>query len=625
MTRIMFSGLDPRLAPGMADFAKEYGFELLPGGLSVAVEPLAENGLEIERNGDTAVLRCHQPVQVFRAAGLLLEHAADPRYQTREHCYFDMNGAMLDVSQAGALPTLATVFRFLRIQAAMGLNLFMLYLEDCYEVEGEPYFGYMRPRYSQADLRAIDDYAYALGIEVIPCMQALAHLTDPLRWDAYAKVRDDESTLLVGEDATYALLRRMIAAASAPFRSRRIHLGMDEAWRLGLGEYLRRNGYQEKYDIMSRHLPRVMEIVRELGLQPMMWGDMFFRALTKDGGYYTMDEFNFPPALLASIPEEMQIIYWDYYSEAPLMDHMFGQNAKLGRDIVYAGCVRNNRSFACSHTKSVRTINDGLTLAKRHGVRETFATVWGDNCPESSLFSILLGLQLYAEHGYAETVDQGAWYDRFRFCAKCAPEAFEAMKLMDEIPALMGPDGNLAVVNTSRWLLWQDPLLGLLDANMPPYDWRGHYARLGGDFARYAAENPAFADVLSFYAAACAALREKCDLGLRLSAAYREGRAALAPLLEAGIPDAVRAVSALREAHRALWMATNKPVGFEVLDLRYGGLLARLDTAMARVRDYMEGKTGRIEELEEPRLPYNGREGLTPAYLYKDIISASRV
>ena len=40
--------------------------------------------------------------------------------------------------------------------ALMGLNLVMLYTEDTYEVEGWPYFGYMRGRYSREELEAID-------------------------------------------------------------------------------------------------------------------------------------------------------------------------------------------------------------------------------------------------------------------------------------------------------------------------------------------------------------------------------------------------------------------------------------------------------------------------------------
>ena len=38
----------------------------------------------------------------------------------------------------------------------------MLYTEDTYEVDGQPYFGYMRGRYSKEEMKEIDDFAAEL-------------------------------------------------------------------------------------------------------------------------------------------------------------------------------------------------------------------------------------------------------------------------------------------------------------------------------------------------------------------------------------------------------------------------------------------------------------------------------
>ena len=40
-----------------------------------------------------------------------------------------------------------------------------LYTEDTFEVNNEPYFGYMRGRYTPEDIRIIDDYGYDYGYE----------------------------------------------------------------------------------------------------------------------------------------------------------------------------------------------------------------------------------------------------------------------------------------------------------------------------------------------------------------------------------------------------------------------------------------------------------------------------
>ena len=58
----------------------------------------------------------------------------------------------------------------------------------------------------------------------------------------------------------------------------------------------------------------------------------------------------------------------------------------------------------------------------------------------------------------------------------------------------------------------------------------------------------------------------------------------------------------LNRAHRKAWHTYHKPFGFEVHDLRYGGLAARLLTARERILDYLEGRVESLPELLEERL-----------------------
>ena len=62
-----------------------------------------------------------------------------------------------------------------------------------------------------------------------------------------------------------------------------------------------------------------------------------------------------------------------------------------------------------------------------------------------------------------------------------------------------------------------------------------------------------------------------------------------------------------------------------MLDIRYGGAIMRLDTAKARLDDYLSGKIDHIEELEEQRLSFSGTGRLRQGLNYLDICSASRV
>ena len=84
-------------------------------------------------------------------------------------------------------------------------------------------------------------------------------------------------------------------------------------------------------------------------------------------------------------------------------------------------------------------------------------------------------------------------------------------------------------------------------------------------------------------------------------------------------------IKELREFHRDLWMKINKPMGWEVFDGRYGFLLMRLDTAIYRIREYLDGKIGAIPELEQERLYFQGERKLGECNIYNRMPTASRI
>ena len=164
---------------------------------------------------------------------------------------FDNFGVMIDMSR-NAVMSMDGLKRFLPLLKKMGYNCVMLYTEDTYEVDGEPYFGYMRGRYSKAEMKEIDAFAASLGMTVIPCIQTLAHLNAIFRWGKFP--RDCDDIMLTDDERTYELIDRMFATLSECFVSRKIHIGMDEAHMLGRGKHLDKHGYETTISILKRHL-----------------------------------------------------------------------------------------------------------------------------------------------------------------------------------------------------------------------------------------------------------------------------------------------------------------------------------------------------------------------------------
>ena len=58
----------------------------------------------------------------------------------------------------------------------------------------------------------------------------------------------------------------------------------------------------------------------------------------------------------------------------------------------------------------------------------------------------------------------------------------------------------------------------------------------------------------------------------------------------------------VHEAHRSMWFDNLKITGWSNLDIRYGGMASRCDTARQLIERYLAGTDAVIEELEEVRL-----------------------
>ena len=625
MIAIRFTGIEERYLPGLRAFGERYGFTLGEGGLSVSVKEAGGSRLAVSRVGDAATVEIGKPVHLFRALGLLLEHIGDEKYAIEETDRFRTNGLMYDGSQASSLLTVATCKRFLLMLAAMGLNAFLLYTENTFDLPNEPYWGYMRPRYSEEDFREIDDFAYALGIEVIPCVQTLGHLSEAIKWRPYSDFSDTPSTLLVGDERTYALCEKIVSTTSRCFRSRRIHIGMDEAWGLGRGNYLSKNGYRPTFDVMLSHLTRVLEITKKYGYSPMMWGDMFVRVCRENElDYLEGAFFEFPKELIAKVPKDVQIVYWDYYNRREYYDRWIPEYRKLCPDLIFSGCSRNVRTFGSHHTRTYLTSYDAVTSCKKNGVRDLLVTVWGDDHRESSPFAALPGIQLYAEHEYNEDVTEEEIAKRFAFCAGVPYRAITDIALFDRIEEINGD--NYDVQSPSKTLLWQNILLGLFDAGLEDRSVSEHYRRLADRMSGYRDEYPAYASVFDFYAALGDALAIKGDIGKRITGAYGTGdRKTLAGIADGDLPELERRLETLRQKHQSDFYRTYKPIGWEILDIRYGGAITGVRTAAKRIRDYLDGRIDKIEELEEPRLYFNGEKGLGSSMDYRRICSASNL
>lgn len=596
MLKLNIIGMPPYLKSGLREAAAELAIELAPEGLPVEVRQAGSLRAELSEN--SGLLTYSREVEIFRGLAHMAREGIGCHVE--EHVRFDTNGFMLDASR-NAVPKTETIRFLLRRMALMGLNLLMLYTEDTYEVEGYPYFGYLRGGYTKEELKSLDDYAASLGIEMAPCIQTLGHSAKLLRWRrSMGRLSDTGDVLLVGEEETYRYISQLLCDASAPYRSRRIHIGMDEAHGLGCGVYREKHGDRPAIEIFQEHIQRVREIALHQGLRPMIWSDMYFTLLSPTGDYDP--DLELPDETLRMIPSDIDLVYWDYYHhDSNFYRRMIEQHRKCGAPLLFAGGLWNWCTPAVNYEQMLSTGLPALRACMESGVREVLATAWGDDGAESSVCALLYGLQVYAEAGYTGSYNEEETKRRFSALHRADPNAFLDLSTFDMVPKAR--KGEILAPNPSHYLLYEDPITLLFEKDLEGIPLAAHYRSLHEKYCAYEADALEYPLLWEFYRHLSGVLAKKCFWRENAPSAVREKDRQAAARLAVLAEELHQDLLEFADCWYRLWMEYNRPQGWDVLDLRIGGLAARMKTAAGRMRAFARGEA-EIPEMEVQKLPY---------------------
>ncbi len=596
--KLEFRGECDELLPGISELSANLSYKISENADFIVFVKKQNDGLKVIKNDKKIEIFYEEKIHFFRALGLLMEKINEDSFEINEKPHFKTVGIMLDASR-GQVPNVKNIKMFLSYMAVMGMNLMMLYTEETYEIESEPYFGYMRGRYSKDELKECDLYARKFGIEMVPCIQTLGHMEQFLKWPDALKYADTDKVLLADDEKTYEFIEKAIVAASEPFSSKRIHIGMDEANDIGLGRYLNKNGYTNRLEIMNRHLQRVSKIAQKHSLKPMIWSDMYMHISELDS---SADESSAEKAI-AQISPDTQFVLWDYYREDKnRYVEKIRKHKRMGRIPVFAGGIWCWTSFGADYDKTFKTTAPALAACKEENVTEVIATIWA-NSAETSLPSALMGLSYFAENTYMPEFDMERFKERIEFCTGIPFDEFYSLTKLYKIEGQFNQEEEPP--NPSSSLLWQDVLMGLYDGEMKDIQTEGHYKACAEEFEEFSVGSYLRDIIFTIPAQLCRVLSVKSEIGLKLKKAYDEKNTGVLGKLNTDLIWLKDALETLRKEHRRVYFECNKPLGFDLLDVRYGGVIMRVDTAISRINDYLEGKIDRIEELEQERLPFD--------------------
>lgn len=562
-------------------------------------------GFEVIKENNNCYIAYECLPDFYRAFSLLIENFNKSKFSSKQQNSFDKLGIMLDNSRNAVL-TIESLKKFARHIALLGFNRLMLYIEDIFEVEEEPYFGQFRGRYSKEEIKELDDYCNLFGIELVPCIQTLAHLNAPFKWWWYGgQIKDCDDILLIGDEMTYQFLDHIIGALAKMFSSKNVNIGLDEAFMMGMGKYFQQNGHRDRMDIFSEHLEKVIAICKKHGLKPCMWSDMIFK-IAYGGLHYEKDK-ELPQEIIDRVPKGVGMIYWDYETkEVDTYKQMFRRHSDLGNDVLFAGCAWKHAGFAPYNKYSFESSVPALKACKESSVKDVFITSWGDNGGECSVFSNLPVFVLYAESAYGSKTDKKSLARRMQTCFHANFDDFLNLDLPNEMYEQKSP---VKLNSSSKYILYNDPLLGLFDSLIVSGTYNTYYKEYKEILKAAKKRNGEWSYLFNTLYQLCNLLEVKCDIGLRMKQYYDEKNLeALNKILKEDIPLTKKRLKLFYNAFKEQWNKENKIFGFEVQDIRMGGLMKRIEAAEQRLADYLNKKIPNLPELEEKRLAYTGGE-----------------
>ena len=332
--------------------------------------------------------------------------------------------------------------------------------------------------------------------------------------------------------------------------------------------------------------------------------DMYITA-NSTGGYYDLPE-NTDCSKWEKPKKDLGLVYWDYYhDDTRTYEKMLDIHAQLSDNVIFAGGSWIWNGISHNYSKTYACTKAALSTCKKYNIKEVLCTAWMDNGAETPMDALLPGLALFSHLDFHRDYDETILKQEFRNCTGGKFDDFMALDNFDSL--FLNTKENKEAQNPSKYLLYQDPMLGIFDYHVKEsgVNTKSYYQNIQKYMKECAKKAGKYQLLFSFYEKLAAVLADKADLGMCIKSAYdRLDRAALKDISQNVIPEIICNLTDMKSSREKIWMNDAKPFGYETLDIKIGGVITRLKSTGYRIDNYLNGNVLRLEELEEERLPY---------------------
>lgn len=564
------------------------------------IEFKASDDFKVYSDNENIVIEYSEICEVFRGLSFV-ERVINEDIKIEQKSLVPNRGTMIDCSR-NAVMNMEHLKEWVITTATFGINQLYLYMEDTYTIDEYPYFGHKRGRYTKEEIKELDVFAKQFGITLIPQIQTLGHLMVLKDWDCFSSLWDILDILMVDEDATYEFIENEIKAIRECFTADTLHIGIDEAHLMGRGKYMDKHGYKETIPLLVRHIKRVSEICSKYGFRPIIDTDLLFHL--KYDWYWKKDN-KFTDEMLEMLPEDVIIAYWDYYyqpSDIDVTDNMFKIHAETGREVLYTCGAWNWWGFTPKNFYSNFVTQTQCATAIKYGVKTIKISTFGDDGAECPAFAVLPAMLRTAEQFY------GNENDVERRSLECFGVSFEDFMKIDTV-CILGTEADYSGISPSaleKSVFYNDIMMGLMNEDIRCYNLTEKYTKdleilnsvNAGKYDYLFETQRKFAEFLIVYA----------ELPIKIKEAYKNNnKNELDRICKEEIPKALELLKKFEAVFNAQWHKVNKPFGYDVQQLRIGGMMLRIEGSKARIESYINGEIDCLEELECEDLPFKSK------------------
>lgn len=294
-----------------------------------------------------------------------------PCCEIRDYPALSIRGVMLDISR-GKVPTLDTLKAIADKLAIFKMNHLQLYIEGLS-------FAYPKHKslwkdetpITPAEIRELEQYCRERFIDLVPCQNALGHMSRWLKEPKYNKLSECENgfsvmglhfpptTLDINDPKSIEFVCELLDDLLPCFTSAYCNVCLDEPFELAMGK--NKALQAEKYHFYAGYAAELRTYLAKQQKQMMMWGDV----ISKDD------------LILEDLPEDIIILDWGYEAEYPVAERA-AVLAQSKHQFCLCPGTNSWLSFTGLTDNMLTCIKNTAEAAYRYKALGLIVTDWGD-------------------------------------------------------------------------------------------------------------------------------------------------------------------------------------------------------------------------------------------------------